>query len=97
MAVNKKYSITETIGAYFNLIPVNIGLANVTQISKCPFHKQSKFCLVMIDGEERFICHECGVSGDAVDFIMQYECVDRKSAIKILESNRIRNKQKEKK
>lgn len=50
----------------------------------CPFHNERTPSLAINDSEEFFYCFGCGQSGDAIEFIREYDGVGFKEAVKQL-------------
>ena len=53
----------------------------------CPFHDDEtpSFVVSPIDG--RFICLSCEATGDAIDFIVRFDCVSHEEATKLISSS----------
>lgn len=49
----------------------------------CPFHDDHNPSLSVCPGKKIFRCWSCGAGGDVVDFVMKYNKVDFKTALKI--------------
>lgn len=53
--------------------------------AKCPFHSEkTPSFIIFTNGKHRFHCFGCGIHGDAVDFVAQYNGVSNTEAMKIL-------------
>ena len=52
--------------------------------AKCPFHDDSNASLSVHPQKQIFKCFGCGASGSVIDFIMLYDKVDFRTALKIL-------------
>lgn len=50
----------------------------------CPFHGEKTPSFSVSEDKQFFYCFGCGAKGDVIDFVMQYQAVDFKDAIKIL-------------
>lgn len=50
----------------------------------CPFHSEKSPSFTVTPGLGRFHCFGCGASGTALDFVMQYESVDFRTAVGII-------------
>ena len=50
----------------------------------CPFHSEKSPSFTVTPGKGRFHCFGCEASGTAVDFVMQYESVDFRTAVQII-------------
>lgn len=53
----------------------------------CPFHNEKTPSLSIKEDGQFFKCFGCGVSGDAITFVMMYENVDFPTAVEILAKN----------
>jgi DNA primase len=71
-----RVNITELIGRYIEVSSFNK--------AKCPFHDDSNASFSIHPTRQFFKCFGCGVSGNAVDFIMHYRKVDFLEALEIL-------------
>lgn len=49
----------------------------------CPFHNEKTASFTVTPALGRYKCFGCGVSGDAIDFIMKHEGVEFREAVKI--------------
>lgn len=50
----------------------------------CPFHNEKTPSFVVSPSKQIFHCFGCGVGGDVITFIMKYENLDFKEAVKLL-------------
>lgn len=50
----------------------------------CPFHNEDKPSFSVVPDKGFYHCFGCGAHGDAIDFVSEYEGVDFKAAIKIV-------------
>ena len=60
-------------------IPNSLGWAKI----KCPFHEDDHASASVNLREQLFVCHGCGVKGDAINIIMKHEGVTYRAAIEI--------------
>ena len=52
-----------------------------TEKACCPFHKEKTPSFVIYEDSQRFHCFGCGASGDALDFVREYERLSQADAI----------------
>ena len=71
-----RVNIVELIGRYVEL--------NRFNKAKCPFHDDSNASFSIHPQRQFFKCFGCGVSGNAIDFVMQYHKVGFIEALEIL-------------
>lgn len=71
-----RVNITELIGRYIEVSRFNK--------AKCPFHDDSNASFSIHPQKQFFKCFGCGVSGNAVDFIMAWHKVGFIEALEIL-------------
>jgi len=69
---------TQEIKAAVNIIDiigsaVTLRKAGAEFVGLCPFHKDNSPSLYVNDQKQVFICRACGVGGDVVDFIREFE------------------------
>ncbi len=50
----------------------------------CPFHSEKSPSFTVTPGLGRFHCFGCGAAGTSIDFVMQYESVDFRTAVGII-------------
>lgn len=74
-----KLSIVDVITKY---IPLNRKGKNLWAC--CPFHHEKTPSFSVNEAENFYHCFGCGVSGDSIRFVMEYEHVDFAEALKIL-------------
>lgn len=53
----------------------------------CPFHEEKTPSFSVVPEKQFYHCFGCGAHGDTVDFVSEYEGVDVKQAVKILNNN----------
>lgn len=51
---------------------------------KCPFHNETKSSFKYYPKQNSFYCYSCNKGGSVIDFIMQSQNIDFKSAVKFL-------------
>jgi DNA primase len=73
----KDMPISNIVGQFISLKKQASG-----QIGLCPFHADSKPSLNVSDEKGIFKCFACGVSGDAIGFVMKKQSMEFKDAIK---------------
>ena len=61
-------NIIEIIGAYVELKKVGNNY-----IACCPFHNEKTPSFVVSEAKGYYHCYGCGVGGDAISFLMEYE------------------------
>ena len=71
-----RVNITELISRYIEVSRFNK--------AKCPFHEDSNASFSIHPQRQFFKCFGCGVSGNAVDFVMKYRKVEFLEALEIL-------------
>jgi len=71
--------IVDIIGRYINLKRVGRNY-----VALCPFHREKTPSFVVSPEKQIFKCFWCWIGGNAIKFIMEYEKVDFRDAIKIL-------------
>ncbi len=64
-----------TVLAMYNLKP------NKNNLLKCPFHEDKTASLQIYPKTNSFYCFACGATGDQIEFIEQYEKLDKHQAI----------------
>ncbi|MFM7182923.1 MAG: DNA primase [Verrucomicrobiales bacterium] len=72
-------NIAELIGSYFPL-----KRAGKDYRANCPFHHEKTPSFYVIPNKQTYYCFGCGAGGTAVRFVMEYENVDFRSALKKL-------------
>ncbi|KPU27959.1 DNA primase [Caloranaerobacter sp. TR13] len=72
----------EIVGVISQYISVKRTGANYKAL--CPFHNEKTPSFVVSPSKQIFHCFGCGVGGDVITFIMKYENLDFKEAIKLL-------------
>ena len=77
--LKSKLSIVDVISKY---IPLNRKGKNLWAC--CPFHHEKTPSFSVNETENYYHCFGCGVSGDSIRFVMEYENVDFYEALKIL-------------
>ncbi|KGG80168.1 DNA primase [Caloranaerobacter azorensis H53214] len=77
--IREKNEIVGVISQYIRLKKTG---ANYKAL--CPFHNEKTPSFVVSPSKQIFHCFGCGVGGDVISFIMRYENLDFKEAIKIL-------------
>lgn len=77
--LKSKLSIVDVITKY---IPLNRKGKNLWAC--CPFHHEKTPSFSVNETENYYHCFGCGVSGDSIRFVMEYENVDFYEALKIL-------------
>lgn len=71
-----KASIVDTIGKY---VPLEKRGANF--FGCCPFHGEKTPSFTVHESKQFYHCFGCGVNGDAIDFVMEYEGLDFREAV----------------
>lgn len=61
--------------------------SNTTSIGLCPFHDEEMPSFTILKRRNRYHCFGCGESGDAVDFLMKHEAINKLSAIETVKSH----------
>ncbi|MCX7738059.1 MAG: DNA primase [Hydrogenothermaceae bacterium] len=74
--VQRTANVYEVISDY-----VNLKRAGMNYIALCPFHNEKTPSFVVSPTKNIFKCFGCGVSGDAIKFIMEYERISFSEAI----------------
>lgn len=71
-----------------NLIRSYIDLKKVgsNYVALCPFHHEKTPSFKVSKSKQIYHCYGCGVSGNAIDFLMRYEGEDFFGAVEILTS-----------
>lgn len=77
--IREKNEIVGVISQYLHLKRTG---ANYKAL--CPFHNEKTPSFVVSPSKQIFHCFGCGVGGDVITFIMKYENLDFKEAIKLL-------------
>lgn len=78
-AVRRRCDILEIVGDYVALKKVGS-----TYKALCPFHKEKTPSFVVNPAKGLFYCFGCGVGGDAIQFLKNYEKMDFISAVRRL-------------
>lgn len=89
MQSNSGSNIFEFILDQINVVDV---ISHYIQIEKagknhkalCPFHNEKTASFIISEDKQLFHCFGCGVAGNAVNFIMQYENLDYIDAVELL-------------
>jgi DNA primase len=80
--MSKNLPIKPLIEHYGGKIPRNIG---GWQKIRCPFHKDTHASAGVSVDEGLFVCHGCGIKGNAINIIMAVEGKKFREAVKIAE------------
>ncbi len=77
--IRQKIDIVDLIGEYIPLIQKGKNFFGV-----CPFHNDTNPSMSVSREKQIYKCFSCGASGNAFNFLMDYEHIDFKEAVKIL-------------
>lgn len=77
-----KLGIVNTISQY-----VELKKKGSEFVACCPFHSEKTPSFTVTPHKEAFFCFGCGVSGDATDFVMQFEGVGFREAVQRIVGN----------
>jgi DNA primase len=77
--IKEKLGINDVLGAYIKLEKTG---ANYK--AKCPFHNEKTPSFFISPDRGTYYCFGCGAKGDIFSFVMQFEGLDFKSALKSL-------------
>ena len=77
--IRNSASITEVIGHYIPLIKKGRGYTAV-----CPFHDDSNPSMCVSREKQIYTCFSCHATGNVFTFLMNYEHIDFKDALKYL-------------
>lgn len=77
--VKEKLDIAQFVGGYVRLNPAGKNLKGL-----CPFHKEKSPSFIVSPDRQSWHCFGCGLGGDLISFLMQYENVEFVEALKIL-------------
>src|SRR5579864_1792701 len=78
-AIKDRLNIVDVISSY---LPVKKSGTNYKAV--CPFHKEQTASLMVSPSKQIWHCFGCGEGGDVFGFVMKYENLDFKEAIKLL-------------
>lgn len=79
LEIKDRLNIADVIGGY-----IKIKKAGGNFKALCPFHNEKTPSLQISPGKQIWHCFGCGAGGDVFGFVMQYENLDFKDALKIL-------------
>lgn len=77
--LKEKNDITEVIGSY-----VKLERRGYSYWACCPFHHEKTPSFTINAVDKYYHCFGCGVSGDVIGFVKEYENVDFRTAVQIL-------------
>lgn len=77
--IKQRLPIADVLSSYITLIPAGSQFK-----AKCPFHNERTASFSVSPDRGLYYCFGCGVKGDIVTFVEQFEGVDFKGALKIL-------------
>ena len=77
--IRQKIDIVDLISEYIPLVQKGKNYFGV-----CPFHNDTNPSMSVSREKQIYKCFSCGASGNAFNFIMEYDHIDFKEAIKIL-------------
>ena len=77
--VKSKNDITDVIGSY-----IKLERKGYNYWACCPFHHEKTPSFSVNAGDRYYHCFGCGVSGDVITFIKEYENVEFMQAVRIL-------------
>jgi DNA primase len=77
--IKEKIDIVDFIKSRIQLNPAGRNFKGL-----CPFHKEKTPSLVVSPDRQIFHCFGCGIGGDVIKFLMQYENIEFFEALKIL-------------
>ena len=70
--------------AIADVVQYLLGTDNLRRNIPCPFHEDRTPSLKVYEGNNRFLCFGCGVTGSPIDFVMQYQSCSFKEAVYFL-------------
>lgn len=77
--LKEKNDITEVIGSY-----IKLDRKGYSYWACCPFHHEKTPSFSVNAADRYYHCFGCGVSGDVIGFVKEYENVDFRTAVQIL-------------
>ncbi len=77
--IKEKLDIADFISGYVKLLPAGKNLKGL-----CPFHKEKTPSFIVSRDRQSWHCFGCGLGGDLISFLMQYENLEFLEALKIL-------------
>src|ERR1700722_7918904 len=77
--VKERLNIVDVVSSY-----VPLKRAGTYYRANCPFHKEKTPSFVVSPGKQFWHCFGCGKGGDVIAFVMEYENLEFKEALKIL-------------
>lgn len=77
--IKERLNIVDIIGQY-----VKLTRAGVNHKGCCPFHHEKTPSFFVSESRQTFTCFGCGVKGDVIEFVKQYERLDFREALKVL-------------
>jgi len=76
----KEYvTITDTIGSRIELKKTGANFK-----ANCPFHGEKSPSFVVSPSKQIYHCFGCGVSGDAIKFVQEFEKLDFQNAVEVI-------------
>lgn len=77
--IKERLNIVDIVGQY-----VKLTRAGINHKGCCPFHHEKTPSFFVSEQRQTFTCFGCGVKGDMIEFVQQFERLDFREALKVL-------------
>lgn len=75
--IKERVNIVDIIGTY-----IKVSKAGINYKACCPFHNEKTPSFFISEQRQTFTCFGCGVKGDVIEFVQQYEHMDFREALR---------------
>ncbi len=75
--IKERVNIVDIIGTY-----IKVSKAGINYKACCPFHNEKTPSFFISEQRQTFTCFGCGVKGDVLEFVQQYEHMDFREALR---------------
>ncbi len=77
--IKERVNIVDIVSLY-----IKVTKAGINYKACCPFHHEKTPSFFISEQRQTFTCFGCGVKGDAIEFIQQYEHMEFREALRVL-------------